>query len=234
MINIKLHGQFIAALVPALEQHIYPPPPDSGRICSSRAGYLGPQFHSHVILYTNFFLGNIQIWRVRRQLTFEAVKTAVTTLVLSRMDYCNSLLSGLSKKLIKRVQLVQNSAAKMIFGLQRYDHVTPALITLHWLPIQQRIDFKILLITYKALNDMAPQYLQELLELYTTTRDQRSAPDPTRLVSRQPRLKGYGARAFEIYAPAVWNSLPQHLRESPSLDIFRKRLKTHLFVLAFS
>ncbi len=88
----------------------------------------------------------------------------------SRLDYCNALLGGCSACLINNLQMVQNAAARVFTRTRKYDHISPVLSTLHWLPIKHRIDFEILLITYKALNGLAPQYLSELLSHYNPPR----------------------------------------------------------------
>ena len=87
--------------------------------------------------------------------------------VTSRLDYCNSLMFGIPKELISQLQKRQNHAARVITKWRKYDHITPVLVDLHWLPVKQRIDFKILLLTYKALNGLAPAYMRELLIPYS-------------------------------------------------------------------
>ncbi len=87
----------------------------------------------------------------------------IHTFMTSRLDYCNALLGGCSAHLINKLQMVQNSLSRVLTRTRKYDHISPVISTLHWHPIKQRIDFKILLITYKALNGLAPQYLSELL-----------------------------------------------------------------------
>ncbi len=97
----------------------------------------------------------------------------INAFMTSRLDYCNALLGGCSARLINKLQLVQNAAARVLTRSRKYDHISPVVSTLHWLPIKHCIDFKILLITYKALNGLAPQYLSELLSHY------RPAPSAT-------------------------------------------------------
>ncbi len=85
------------------------------------------------------------------------LKTLIHAFITSRLDYCNALLGGCSARLINKLQLIQNAAARVLTKTRKYDHISPVLSTLHWLPIKHCIHFKILLITYKALNGLAPQ-----------------------------------------------------------------------------
>ncbi len=80
-----------------------------------------------------------------------------------RLDYCNVLLGGCSARLINKLKMVQNAAARVLIRTRKYDHISPVLSTMHWLLMKHCIDFKILLITFKALNSLAPQYLSKLL-----------------------------------------------------------------------
>ena len=140
--------------------------------------------------------------------------------VTSRIDSCNALLFGLPNFLIQCLQYVLNS--------RKFDHITPLLIELRWLPVEQRIIFKILLFTFKVVNGLAPSYLSELLEAYVPRRMLRSF---TQLLLHEPKfnLKTYGSRAFSVCAPRLWNSLPLKIRSCDSIDTFKKKLKTHLF-----
>ena len=101
------------------------------------------------------------------------MKTLVQSLVISRLDYGNALLAEAPDYIIKRLQRVQNMAARVVTGLRKYDHITEARYELHWLPVDKRIDFKILLLTYKALNGLAPGYLSDLLVHYSQGRSLR-------------------------------------------------------------
>ncbi len=94
----------------------------------------------------------------------------VHAFMTSRLDYCNALLGGCPASSINKLQIVQNAAARVLTRSRKYDHITPILQSLHWLPIKFRISYKILLLAYKALNGLAPAYLTNLLSRYNPTR----------------------------------------------------------------
>ena len=165
----------------------------------------------------------------RRYLTNEATATAIHAFVTSRLDYANSLLYGLPKCQLARLQRVQNTAARLLSGAKHKDHITPVLRDLHWLPITRRIEYKILTLTYKALAGTAPKYICDLLKLDRPSRLLRSSSDATRLVNPLTHLKCGGDRSFSKAAPMLWNKLPVSLRNAGSLDTFKAGLKTHLF-----
>ena len=104
---------------------------------------------------------------------------------------------------------------------------------LHWLPVEQQINFKILLITYKALNGQAPTYITDLLSYYRPARPLRSS---TQNLLRNPRynLKNYGGWSFAVAATCLWNALPLAVKNSNSVDIFKRQLKKHLFLSSYS
>ena len=140
---------------------------------------------------------------------------------------------GVNKASISRLQLVQNAAARLLTGTGKYDHITPVLSALHWLPVHFRIHFKILLFTFKAQNGLAPQYLSDLLEDYVPSRALRSATQK-KLIVPKTNLKSRGDRAFSVAAPTLWNALPLHIKTAPTVETFKSRLKTHFYTLAFS
>ncbi len=116
---------------------------------------------------------------------------------------------------------------------RKYDHISPVLSTLHWLTTKHRIDFKILLITYKALNGLAPQYLSELLSHYSPSRPLRSQNSGHLIIPRISKSTA-GGRSFSYLVPKLWNNLPNTVREADTLCQFKSRLKTHLFNLAYT
>jgi len=157
--------------------------------------------------------------------------TLVHAFVTTKLDQNNSLLYGCNKTLKAKLQKVQNAASKLVTRKRKFDSATPILHDLHWLPVDQRITFKIALLVFKCLHGKGPSYLTELLHEYTPARSLRSSTSHKLAV---PKIKlGYGERSFSHAAPKVWNSLPLTVRKSESVDTFKKHLKTHLFNLAF-
>ena len=138
------------------------------------------------------------------------------------IDYCNSLYFGCHSSVINQLQKVQNRACRVIFGLKKRESTHHKLKELHWLKVKERIKFKFLLLVYKAVNGLAPEYL---IELITFTNDSGC---------RRPSLHvtdPYNShnRAFKTAAPALWNHLPPNIRHAESISVFKNRLKTHLF-----
>ena len=131
----------------------------------------------------------------------------------------------------RRLQLVQNAAARIITETSQSHHITPVLMQLHWLPIEQRILFKNLVFIYSCINGSAPGYLSELVKPYVANRSLRSQDQ--HLLQIQRTVNKYGDRAFVHFAPRIWNSLPISIRKCDNLFNFKKSLKTHLFRLAY-
>ena len=167
--------------------------------------------------------------KIRAYLTEEQAKTVVHAYVTSKLDANNALLAGTTTELKLRLQRVQNAAAKLVTQKKKHDHVTPLLRDLHWLPIEDRITFKILLLTYKALNEAGPSYIKDLLAFYTPPRDLRSADDTLTLDIPKTKLITYGDKSFSVKASEEWNKLSWKIRSSESINSFKSQLKTKLF-----
>ncbi len=121
----------------------------------------------------------------------------------SWLDYCNALLGGCPASSINKLQIVQNAAARVLTRSRKYDHITPILQSLHWLPIKFRISYKILLLANKALNNLAPVYLTSLLSRYNPTRSLRSQNSGLLVVPRIAKSTK-GGRTFSYLAPKLW------------------------------
>ena len=181
-----------------------------------------------------FHLYNIR--RIRKYLSSDCAQTLVNAFVTSRLDFCNSLLYGLKGNQLQKLQRVQNAAARVICNINRYEHISPSLYNLHWLPVSYRIQFKILLLVYKTLNGLAPLYLSELIELKKLGRYNLRTNSDT-LLLKYPVFKSLttlGDRSFTCAAPKLWNSLPKAIRNANNVNNFKRLLKTHLFRDAFS
>ena len=177
-----------------------------------------------------YHLRNIS--RIRKYLSSQTAEMLVHAFASSRLDYCNSLLYGLPKELLKKLQHVQNVAARIVTHTRKCDHITPVLCQLHWLPIEERIVFKILLLTFKCLNGLAPPYLCDLIAKYVPRRNLRSI-NGHRLVDVGYKLTRYGSRSFSVASAKLWNALPLNIRSSDNLMQFKRNLKTHIFRKAF-
>ena len=158
--------------------------------------------------------------RIRDLLSESDTVSLMHAIVSSRMDYCNSLFYGIEKTLISKLQKVQNAAARLISKRRKYESVRDVLKELHWLPVRQRIIFKILLLTFKILNGMAPENLSSLISV-------RHADAV--LLNNVYYNSVYGRRSFAYIAPRYWNALPFHVRSASSIDIFKRLTKTILF-----
>jgi hypothetical protein len=173
------------------------------------------------------------IGRIRKHLSTESTEQLIHAFITTKLDYCNALLCGLPSTQIHRLQRLQNVAARIVTRSKTSSHITPVLYDLHWLPVCQRVKFKVLLLVYKCLNSMAPSYLQELIRVRQTTRALRSAHYHMLHVPFT-RHCGFADRAFGVVGPRLWNDLPVELKNASSLGIFKAKLKTHLFKQYYS
>ena len=133
---------------------------------------------------------------------------------------------------MKKLQQNPNIAARYVTGAKKYDHITPMLVQLHWMPVSYRIVFKHLLFVYKSLNGLCPQYLTNLLEHRKSARSLRSNSQDL-LIQPTCKTRTCGDRAFSVCAPKIWNTVPLEIRQSSTVSLFKKKLKTFLFTRFF-
>jgi len=156
--------------------------------------------------------------------------------VLSRLDYCNAILVGLPQITLSLLQRVLHAAARIVINLQLCDHVTPALLELHWLLITERIDFKLCLLVHKALVGRAPTYTVDLIRPVANLPSRASLRTAVSGDLYVPRTcRRFEDRAFAVAAPRVWNGLPTDIKlHRLTTTSFKRRLKTVLFNRGFA
>ena len=195
--------------------------------------YLGAWFDEnlnmkeHITKKCHASMINIQrIKLICRYLTEDSVKTLMMGLVVSHLDYCNTVLAGLPDIDIERMHHFLNIAAKMILQRGKMDSSTQGLKEIHWLPIRCRVKHKILTLVHKCLQGSAPGYLQELLSAAECRHDGlQSESDTRKLFVPLVKRKTFAERSFAIQGPKLWNSLPLELRSITNTDNFKKQLK---------
>ena len=144
----------------------------------------------------------------------------VHSVITSKLDYCNVILFGIKENYMQKLQKVENAAARLIYKLPKNSSVSHVIRDLHWLRVDQRIVYKILLIVYKHLSCISPGYLNNLLKIVNVE---------TRTLKLNHYTTKNGRRAFSYVAPRFWNRLPQDLRTETSLNVFKKKLKHIMF-----
>ena len=186
----------------------------------------------NIVKISNLHLRNISF--IKKYLDENTLKMLVNNYVITRLDYCNSLYHGLPGCQLKRIQVIFNKAARLIVNKPLWERITPVLIKLHWLPIKARIVFKICVLTYLAINTGKPKYLRDYLIPFNigTSMEIRHSVDRHRLSEPRVNLE-LGKRAFINSAPRLYNILPQDIKDSCNINIFKKKLKTHIFGKCF-
>ena len=190
--------------------------------------------------------------RIRKYLTREATETLVHSFIFSHIDYCNALLYDLPQYQIKKLQRIQNMAAKLIFQQPKFSHNTPLLTQLHWLPVEYRIKFKLLMLTFKGVHKTAPQYICDMFVVRSNRYASRSSTSiqdinfvngnvASEIESNhviclnvpKTHRETFMDRSLPVAGPVLWNALPESLRSESDLDSFKKLLKTHFFKAAY-
>ena len=166
-----------------------------------------------------------QIAKMRCYLTTKQLTILIQAVIMTSVDYCNALYFGCYKTVINQLQLIQNRACRIIFGLKKRDSVTEKLKSLHWLKVEYRIQFKVLLLVFKCVHNIAPPYISELIPLNNFNSTRRSS-------FHIPRISC--DRAFSSAAPRLWHQLPSEVKECRSIESFKNNLKTYLFKKCYS
>ena len=207
--------------------------------------YIDPRLdmNKHISYIRQFCIGQLSSWKhIATLLDTDTRLMLVKQIILSKLDYNNSLLCGLPGYVIKSLQFIINCAMRFVYNVRYREHITPYIIRSHILPVKYRIEYKICLTVFKCLHDLAPQYLQELLKWNTPTNDvlniyddsnfvPRTTQDPYLLIvpSDFGKRTRYRSRTFSHYAPRSWNTLPYALRCCNDKSVFKTKLKTHFF-----
>jgi Reverse transcriptase (RNA-dependent DNA polymerase) len=161
------------------------------------------------------FLSIRDLRRIRNTLDFTTAHTIATSLIHTKLDYCNSLFLNLPKTQLGRLQLILNSSARAVSKTPKYCHISPVLKSLHWLKIEQRIEYKIISTTYKTLQSRKPSYLHNLLNIHSNRLTRSSDVVTLQRPRVLSRLK-LTDRSFTYHAPVLWNGLPKILRQPTS------------------
>ena len=172
------------------------------------------------------------IAKIRPCLDTKSAQLIVQALVLSNINYCNSLLAGSSQYQLDKLQHIQNMGCRVISNIRKHDHVSPAIKHLHWLKISERITYKLCLLVYKCRNNLAPKYLLDLLPWNPSSRDLQSSQSDIYV----PCFKNSQCKhsSFSSTGPRAWNSLPTVIKNAQSLHVFKALLKTHLFNITYN
>ena len=189
-------------------------------------------FNQHVANISKECFFHIRALRhVRKSLPDNVAKTVACSIVGARLDYCNSLFVGMSASNFECLQRVQNTLARTVLNLRKHDHITPALINLHWLPVKYRAIHKLATLTYNVKQNRSPSYLFEMLDSYQPVYNLRSS---TQDLLNVTRTRSVASRAFRHSSVSTWNSLPFDIRICNTIESFKRNLKTFLFKAAFS
>jgi hypothetical protein len=183
---------------------------------------------------SNCFFQLRRLRQIRRVAGPDVTKRLVSAFVLSRLDYCNAALAGLPQTTLRPLQRAQNAAARLVTNTRSRDHITSAMKELHWLPINQRIQYKLCLMMHSIHTQQCPDYMRDLVSTTAALATRTGLRSASGLSYWKPRVRTkFGERAFGFSGPAAWNSLPTHLQTTTNTNTFKRLLKTHLFTTAY-
>ena len=164
---------------------------------------------------------------MRTLLTDDLAQTVASSIIASRLYYCNAMLYGASAKTFDVMQWAQNNLARVVCRRGGRTDARPLVRSLHWLPVKHRVTYKMASLTFKTMSSATPAYLSDLIQTAVPVRPLRSSDAPLLTVTRT--WSELARRAFWVAAPHTWNSLPSDIRSCRIVDSFKRHLKTHLF-----
>ena len=181
-------------------------------------------------LCSTLYLTLKKIAKIRHTIDMDTTRILDQALVTLKLDNCNSLMFSSTKYNIAKLQRIQNSAACIMYMKRYILHITPYLMSLHWLKIEERITYKIAVLTFKCINRSTPKYLQKLVirNLARTFRSSLQSP------AVKCNLSQVHKSSFTSMEPRIWNSLPYGLKVVDSIKDFKGKLKTHLFTISYN
>ena len=170
-----------------------------------------------------------RIRKIRSFLSTDASNKLAVSLILSRLDYCNSLHAAIPDNKLNKLQRIQNHAARLVLRKSRHASASGLLRTLYWLPVKARIQYKIARLCFQCIcQNSAPPYIPDLLHPYYPSRTPRFL-DTSLLTVPCFSLETFGKRSFSVLGPTVWNSLPPSLRKTQYFTTYKTKLKTLFF-----
>ena len=182
---------------------------------------------------SSYYCKLCDIAKIRPCLHTKSAQLIIQALVLSNIDYCNSLLAGSSQYQLDKLQHIQNMSCWVICNIRKHDHVSPEMKCLHWLKIPERITYKLCLLVYECWNNLAPKYLSDLLPPNPSSRELWSSQTDNIYT---PCFKNSQCKhsSFSSARPRAWNSLPTVIKNAQSLQVFKALLRTHLFNISYN
>lgn len=175
-----------------------------------------------------------KIAKIRKFIDDDIAEKLIHAFVTCKIDYQNLLLINLPAKYLNRLQLLLNSAARLISRTKKYDHITPVLFNLHWLPIKERIEYKIILLIHRTILFSTPAYIKDIIPIDTQNQMNLRNNCNGRKLIRSVAKNRLELRLFENYCAKLYNSLPVSLRKTDNVELFKKNLKTHLFKTVYN
>lgn len=170
-----------------------------------------------------------QLWQIRACLTQASCEILVHAFISSQLDYCNAVFAGCNKSVLKSIQLIQNAAARLVCRKRKWEHISPVLHDLHWLPVADRLTFKVAIHVFNSIHGLNPPYLYLPALAEVPGRRALRSSDRGDLIVPRSFTATYGPKTFFYSGPKIWNSLPSDLRSIPDLSSFKHKLKFYLF-----